>query len=83
MLTFDELTLSIIFLLIGVGIGVGFGMYYENQFGERAKEAKKFHNTIMRMIPKLREHYTDDYIYWELLRGSDDDNNTATRRTDT
>jgi hypothetical protein len=36
------------------------------------KEAKRSRAVVKRMLPKLREHYTDEYIIWELLLKGDE-----------
>ena len=52
----------------GFLFGVTCGQYYEEHYGETAKRADKYHKALLRIIPKLKPHYTSDYI-WELISG--------------
>ncbi len=81
----NDAQMVISIFIVGLILGSVIGTYFEHRFGYNAKEVKRYHNIVMRMIPKLKQHYTDDYILWELIRSDrrHDDKPLAKRTTNT
>ena len=48
-------------------IGFVFGSTYESLYGKAVKERDKYHRIILRMIPYLQRHLTNEFIFSELL----------------
>lgn len=63
----DVITLLIIGALC-LAIGFVFGSTYESLYGTAVKERERYFRMIMRMIPYLKEHYSDGFIYDTLVR---------------
>lgn len=57
--------------LVGIIIGIPVGMFAEQHWGKSAEHVKRLRGIIHRMVPKLREYYTDEYVMHELIRGED------------
>lgn len=65
----NELQIALTFAALGLVFGLAIGRVIEGHFGKKAKDCTKYHEAILRMIPKLKNYYTSDYIYWELIEG--------------
>lgn len=55
-------------LLSGFIAGISVGMIYENKHGHTAQSRDRYYKIILKMIPYLKEHYTNEFIYCELMR---------------
>jgi len=53
-------------------IGFIIGQMYEAKYGVAAKEVKRYHKIILRVIPALTIHYSSQYISDILIQGDDD-----------
>ena len=67
----NELQIALTFLLLGCVFGIVIGQTLATQYGKTARDCKNYHDALLRIIPKLQNHYTSDYIYWELIKGGE------------
>ncbi|RLA51073.1 MAG: hypothetical protein DRR42_11370 [Gammaproteobacteria bacterium] len=65
----DDLSFILFILACGLLAGFTIGIYYESTYGQAVKDNKMYFASIMRMIPALKIHYTDEWIYSELVKG--------------
>jgi hypothetical protein len=76
----NEISLAFVVFISGFVSGALLISYYDNN-GRSRKEVQRYHRMVLRMIPKLREHYSADYVYWELIHG-DETPNPKAQKTD-
>lgn len=58
----------------GFILGASCGILYESSpRGFSGKEINRLQKILLRMIPKLKEHYTSSYIYHELIKDQPDE----------
>lgn len=60
----------IITVIVCFSIGFIFGTAVESRFGQARREQKRLNKIVLRMIPKLKPYYTDEYIWFDLIRGN-------------
>lgn len=67
----------IIFSLFSCGVGflcgTLAGIIFESNFGRTRQTMDRYRDIVLRMIPKLRENFTANYIYWELVHDNKTD----------